>query len=147
MRLTGKANFSEFEIQNQMEMGSLEGSTEMHHVRWNAFESNAGKTFGDLKEDKNFEDVTLVCEGQQLQANKVVLSVASSFFHRILKQNPHPHPLICLVGIKFSHLNAMGAEYVSACQHYCQALFFDQALLRDFYTILRGFTCFLRNFT
>ena len=43
-----------------------------------------------------------------------------------------------------------GAEYVSACQHCCQALFFDQALLhdlRDFYTILRDFTWFLRNFT
>ena len=90
-----------------MEMGGLEGSTEMHHIRWNAFESNAGKTLGDLKEDKNFEDVTLVCEGQQLEANKVVLSVASFFFHRILKQNPHPHPLICLVGIKLSDFDAL----------------------------------------
>ena len=36
-----------------------------------------------------------------------------------------------------------GAEYVSACQHCCQALYFDQALLHD----LHDFTCFLRNFT
>ena len=60
---------------------------------------------GDLKGDKNFEDVTLVCDGQYLEANKVVSSVASSFFHRILKQNPHP--LICLVGIKLSDFDAL----------------------------------------
>ena len=90
-----------------MEMEDLEGSTEKHHIRWNAFESNICKTLGDLNGDKNFEDVTLVCDGQYLEANKVVSSVASSFFHRILKQNPHPHPLICLVGIKLSDLDAL----------------------------------------
>ena len=98
---------AEFEIQNQMEMEDLEGSTEKHHIRWNAFESNICKTLGDLNGDKNFEDVTLVCDGQYLEANKVVSSVASSFFHRILKQNPHPHPLICLVGIKLSDFDAL----------------------------------------
>ena len=35
---------AEFEIQNQMEMEDLEGSTEKHHIRWNAFESNICKT-------------------------------------------------------------------------------------------------------
>ena len=42
-------------------------------------------------------------------------------------------------------VSGRGAEYVSACQHCCQALYFDQALLhdlRDFYTILRDFTWF-----
>ena len=45
--------------------------------------------------------------------------------------------------------SSRGAEYVSACQHCCQALFFDQALLhdlRDFYTILRDFCAILHDF-
>ena len=44
---------------------------------------------------------------------------------------------------------ARGAKYVSACQHCCQALFFDQGLLhdlRDFYTILRDFCAILHDF-
>ena len=46
-------------------------------------------------------------------------------------------------------VSGRGAEYVSACQHCCQALFFDQGLLhdlRDFYTILRDFCAILHDF-
>ena len=46
-------------------------------------------------------------------------------------------------------VSGRGAEYVSACQHCCQALFFDQGLLhdlRDLYTILRDFCAILHDF-
>ena len=85
----------------------MRGSTEKHHIQWSAFESNIARTFGDLKEDKAFADVTIVCGNQRLEANKIVLSVGSTFFRRIFNENPHPHPLICMVGIKFSDLEAL----------------------------------------
>ena len=42
------------------------------------FEDNA---FGELREGKDFTDVTLACEdGQQVEAHKVVLTSSSPFF-------------------------------------------------------------------
>ena len=79
----------------------------MHRIQWSAFESNIARDFGDLKEDKSLADVTLVCGNRQVAANKVVLSVSSPFFRRIIQDNPRSHPLICLVGIKYSDLEAL----------------------------------------
>ena len=46
--------------------------------------------FGDLREDKEFTDVTLACEdGQQVEAHEVVLTASSPFFFNLLKTNKH----------------------------------------------------------
>ena len=43
-------------------------------LQWNDFQENIKSAFGNLREDKDFKDVTLVCvDGQQLEAHKVVL--------------------------------------------------------------------------
>jgi len=58
---------------------------------------NANSAFGRLREDKEFIDVSLVCEdGQVMEAHKVILTSSSPFFERILKKTKHHHPLICL---------------------------------------------------
>ena len=47
--------------------------------------------FGDLREDKEFTDVTLACEdGQQVEAHKVVLIASSPFFLNLLKKTSIP---------------------------------------------------------
>ena len=48
------------------------GSTEKFCLRWNDFEANISSAFRDLKEEKEFSDVTLVCADQQVEAHKVV---------------------------------------------------------------------------
>ena len=64
-------------------------------MQWNDFKENAISSFEDLRQDKDFTDVTLACEdGQQVEAHKVVLVASSPFFLNILKRNKHPHPLI-----------------------------------------------------
>jgi len=80
------------------------GSNEELCLRWDDFSSNIRSTFRDLKEEKDFADVTLVCSDGQTDAHKVILSAGSSFFQKILKKNPHSKPLIYLKGIKFSEL-------------------------------------------
>ena len=47
-------------------------STEKFCLRWNDFEANISSAFRDLKEEKEFSDVTLVCAGQQVEAHKVI---------------------------------------------------------------------------
>ena len=69
-------------------------------LQWNDFRENVSSAFGDLRQDKEFTDVTLACEdGQQVEAHKVVLVVSSPFFQNILMENKHPHPLIYMSGI------------------------------------------------
>ena len=57
-----------------------------------------------IKEEKEFCDVTLACEDQQVGAHKMVLAVCSSKLRSILLNNPHPSPLIYMSGVKFSIL-------------------------------------------
>ena len=77
-------------------------------LQWNDFKENVSSTFGDLRQDKDFTDVTLACEdGQQVEAHKVVLVASSPFFLNILKRNKHPHPLIFMRGVKPENLMAM----------------------------------------
>ena len=49
-------------------------------LRWNDFENNISVAFRELREDKDFFDVTLACDDEQIQAHKVILSACSPFF-------------------------------------------------------------------
>jgi hypothetical protein len=64
--------------------------------------------FRELRQDKDFFDVTLTCEDdQQLEAHKVILSACSPFFRNILRRNPHAHPLLYLKGVKYTDLQSV----------------------------------------
>ncbi|XP_023340327.1 zinc finger protein 131 isoform X10 [Eurytemora carolleeae] len=80
------------------------GSSEKFCLRWNDFESNISVAFRELREEKDFFDVTLACDDSQLQAHKVILSACSPFFRNILRKNPHQHPLLYLKGVKYKEL-------------------------------------------
>ena len=55
--------------------------------------------------EDNFSDVTLVSDDQQLfHAHRSVLSISSPFFHNILLDYPHSHPLIYLRGVAHKEL-------------------------------------------
>ncbi len=91
------------------------GSSENFCLRWNDFESNVSGAFRELRNDSDFFDVTLACDGSQgrtLQAHKVILSACSSFFKQMLRNvamaSPgHPNPLLYLRGVSFSNLESV----------------------------------------
>jgi hypothetical protein len=84
------------------------GSAEKFCLRWNDFESNISSAFRELREDKDFFDVTLACEdSDQIQAHKVILSACSPFFRTVLRRNRHDHPLLYLKGVKYLDLVAV----------------------------------------
>ena len=77
-------------------------------LQWNDFKDNVIASFGNLREDNDFTDVTLACEdGKQVEAHKVILSSSSPFFQKILKRNQHTHPLIYMRGVKSDDLSAI----------------------------------------
>ena len=77
-------------------------------LQWNEFQENVKSAFGNLRKDKNFADVTLVCEdGKQLEAHKVILAVSSPVFQMLLSRNSHPRPLIYMRKVKFVDMEAI----------------------------------------
>ena len=77
-------------------------------LQWIGFQAYLTSAFGDLRNDKEFTDVTLACEdGQQVEVHKLVLISSSPFFKNLLHRNKHPHPLIYMRGVKSEDLVAM----------------------------------------
>ena len=80
-------------------------SSEKFCLRWNDFESNVSTAFRDIREEKDFFDVTLACDdSSQVEAHKVILAACSPFFREVLRRNPHKHPLLYLKGVKYREL-------------------------------------------
>jgi len=79
-------------------------SSEKFCLRWNDFESNISVAFRELREEKDFFDITLACEDSQVQAHKVILSACSPFFRNILRRNPHQHPLLYLKNVQYKDI-------------------------------------------
>ena len=83
-------------------------TTEKFSLKWNNFKENVTSTFLSLRNDTDFNDVTLACEDDnQVEAHKVILAASSSFFKNILKINKHSHPLIYMKGIQYEDLLAL----------------------------------------
>ena len=86
----------------------MQKSGEKLCLQWNDFHDNVSSAFKDLRDDKEFTDVTLACEdGQQVEAHKVVLIASSPFFLNLLKKNKHPHPLVLMRGVQYEDLVSM----------------------------------------
>ena len=60
-------------------------------MQWNDFKENVASSFGKLRKDREFTDLTLACEvGQQLEVHKVIMASTSPFYMGILKKLRHP---------------------------------------------------------
>jgi len=82
--------------------------TEKYCLKWNEFSLYICDSFKELRNDNNFCDVTLACDdGEQIKANKVVLSSCSPVLKNLLKCNPHPHPLVVMRGYTSQYLKQL----------------------------------------
>jgi len=80
-------------------------SSEKFCLRWNDFEANVSSAFREIREEKDFFDVTLACDDDsQIQAHKVIIAACSPFFRNVLRRNSHQHPLLYLKGVKYKEL-------------------------------------------
>ena len=103
---------------------------EMVCFKWDDFDENVKSSFGSLREDNDFTDVTLACEdGQQFEAHKVILASSSPFFQNILKGIKHTHPFLYLSGMKGDELSAI-LDFL-----YCGEANVDQKNLESFLVI------------
>ena len=76
-------------------------------LRWNDFKSNISSAFRELRDDKDFFDITLACDDEQIQAHKVILRACSPFSWNLMRRKPHQHPLLYPKGVKFTDLQSV----------------------------------------
>lgn len=76
-------------------------------VRWNSYQSNLQNAFPKLLTSEHFVDVTLACEAEMIKCHKVVLSACSTYFEKLLVQNPCQHPIIFMKDMRFSEMQAL----------------------------------------
>lgn len=83
------------------------GADQQFCLRWNNFHSNITTAFESLRDDEDFVDITLACEGRQIKAHKMVLSACSPYFRSLLKGNPCQHPIVFLKDVTFANLTSI----------------------------------------
>jgi len=82
-------------------------SSEKFNLKWNDFEGNISGGLRELRDDKDFFDVTLATDGDQISAHKVILAACSPFFRNVLRRNPHQHPLLYMKGVRYTDLQSV----------------------------------------
>lgn len=83
------------------------GSSDQFNIRWNNYTSVLQNVFRKLLEGEQFVDVTLACEGQSIKCHRLILSACSTYFDRILTDNPNSNMVIYLKDMKFWELRAL----------------------------------------
>ncbi|XP_059059326.1 protein tramtrack, beta isoform-like [Achroia grisella] len=76
-------------------------------LKWNGYQNNILTNVKELFKDEGLSDVTLVSEGLNFKAHKVILSANSTVFRTIFQQNPHKDPIIVLHDINADSLRTL----------------------------------------
>ena len=72
-------------------------------LKWNDFQSNLTSSFAQIRNENDLLDVTIICEGQTVQAHKLVLSASSDAFRQVFKSSElKKNPVIFMWDIKIS---------------------------------------------
>ena len=81
---------------------------EKYLLKWNDFQTNVVSSFGKLRNQSTFTDITLVsADKKRISAHQVVLATSSGFFSHILEQNMQSQLMICLDGISSTELTSV----------------------------------------
>jgi len=77
-------------------------------INWDEFSSNVVKSFGKLRNEEDFSDVSLVSEDNKIvSAHKIVLSSCSQYFKNLLLHFKREQPILCLEGVSSEDLEPL----------------------------------------
>ncbi|KAK3926780.1 Longitudinals lacking protein-like [Frankliniella fusca] len=76
-------------------------------LRWGSHKETMLQSLESSYGDQDFVDMTVACEGQSIQAHKVVVSACSTHLKHLLKENPCPHPIIILKDVAMKELRCL----------------------------------------
>ena len=72
-------------------------------LQWDQFESNLATSFKEIREDGELFDITLVCDDDQIEAHKMILSASSDFLSHPFLKNGCDKEFECHHFISFHH--------------------------------------------
>ncbi|XP_065203410.1 protein bric-a-brac 1-like isoform X2 [Planococcus citri] len=87
--------------------GAIGGSEQQYALKWNDFHASILNSFRHLRDEEDFIDVTIACDGFSFTAHKVVLSACSPYFRSLLKANPCQHPIVILRDVRKQDMEAL----------------------------------------
>lgn len=82
-------------------------TSQQFFLRWDNYSHYISYAFGTLRNQEDFVDVTLSCEGKKIRAHKVLLSACSAYFRDVFKDNPCQHPVIVFKNVNYDDLLAI----------------------------------------
>ncbi|XP_046442408.1 protein abrupt-like isoform X1 [Daphnia pulex] len=82
-------------------------SQQLFRLHWKNHSPNFVSVFSQLLNTESLVDVTLACDGKQIQAHRVVLSACSTYFQELFVSHPCQHPIVLLKDIKFEDLHTV----------------------------------------
>lgn len=88
-------------------MDTFAKASQQLSVHWDKCQANLLSSFEKLFKSEQFVDVTLAVESEMIKCHKVVLSASSAYFEKILVDNPCPHPVIIIRGMKYWEVLAL----------------------------------------
>ena len=107
-------------------------------LKWNDFQNNVSQSFGILRTEKEFFNVTLISEDEsQFEAHKLVLAACSPFFKRILKNNQGLHPILYLSGVHSTILKSI-LDFIYNGEASMEQEYFEQFLTASQKLRLKG---------
>ena len=90
---------------DKLQLHKMHSSKEKLHIQWDEFTINIPAALRELRNDKDFTNVTLVSDdGQRVEVHKFVLISSSPFFKNILKENTSSQTLMYIRGVRSEHL-------------------------------------------
>jgi len=100
---------------------------EQFHLEWNDFQVGIVSTFQELRNKRDFSDVTLVCEdNQRMRAHKLILSKSCEFFQAVLEEEQSSHPVIYMRGVSRDVMESL-VDFI-----YVGAVSIPQDLINEF---------------
>ena len=82
--------------------------SEKFALKWDDFQSNWNQSLSQLRNDTDFDDVTLISDDKmKFSAHKILLSSCSNTFKMILKENAHSKSILYLGGVSSVNLGFM----------------------------------------
>ncbi|XP_063231570.1 protein bric-a-brac 2-like isoform X2 [Bacillus rossius redtenbacheri] len=89
--------------------GDDAGGDEGSHfcLKWKHHQNNQRHMFSLLLNQEAFCDVTLACEGQLIEAHKLVLASCSPYFEMVLMRHYEKHPIIILKDVKYEDMKVL----------------------------------------
>lgn len=82
-------------------------SRERFNVCWNNYSGVIKDIFLEHLRSQRFVDVTLACEGHSIKCHRTVLAACSTYFDKLLADNPSPNLIILMTDLKLWQLRAL----------------------------------------